>query len=130
MSLQFLLGPAEWNLAQRLGDVGPVTMPENLMALGDILGAAAGFIGNDSGVTHLAAFLGVPTVAVFGPSDPVRWRPIGPTVGVVGGEGPKCAPCFEAEQRPDCEVRECLLRVSPEQVVVAFQEARRTRGAP
>ena len=120
MALQFLLGPAELHLAQRLADMGPVTMPENLTALADTLGAAAGFIGNDSGVTHLAAFLGLPTVAVFGPSDPVRWRPIGPAVKVVGGEGATCAPCFEAEWRSDCEVRECLLRVLPDQVVAAF----------
>ena len=35
------------------------------------------FVGNDSGVTHLAAYLGVPTLALFGPTDPRRWGPIG-----------------------------------------------------
>ncbi len=38
------------------------------------------YIGNDSGITHLAALLGVPTVALFGPSDAVIWHPIGPRV--------------------------------------------------
>lgn len=41
------------------------------------------YIGNDSGITHLAAMLGIPTVAIFGPSDPANWRPPGPTVKVV-----------------------------------------------
>jgi ADP-heptose:LPS heptosyltransferase len=38
---------------------------------------AAGFVGNDSGVSHLAAAAGAPGVAIFGPTDPDRWRPIG-----------------------------------------------------
>ena len=35
------------------------------------------FVGNDSGITHLAAYLGCPTVALFGPTDPGIWGPIG-----------------------------------------------------
>ncbi len=38
------------------------------------------FVGNDSGPTHLAACLGVPTVALFGPTDPQVWAPVGPHV--------------------------------------------------
>src|SRR6266704_1471533 len=41
-----------------------------------------GYLGNDSGITHLAAMLGVPTVAIFGATDPVIWRPVGPFVKV------------------------------------------------
>ena len=41
------------------------------------------YLGNDSGITHLAAMLGVPTVAIFGPSDPAVWRPVGPSVIVI-----------------------------------------------
>jgi heptosyltransferase-3 len=41
------------------------------------------YLGNDSGITHLAAMLGVPTVAIFGPSDPAVWRPAGPSVEVI-----------------------------------------------
>ncbi|HEX6479616.1 MAG TPA: glycosyltransferase family 9 protein [Ktedonobacteraceae bacterium] len=41
------------------------------------------YIGNDSGITHLAAMLGIPTVAIFGPSDPTIWHPIGPAVKVI-----------------------------------------------
>lgn len=35
------------------------------------------FIGNDSGITHLAAYIGCPTLALFGPTDPRTWGPIG-----------------------------------------------------
>lgn len=41
------------------------------------------YLGNDSGITHLAAMLGVPTVAIFGPSDPAVWRPVGPSIKVL-----------------------------------------------
>ncbi len=41
------------------------------------------YLGNDSGITHLAAMLGVPTVAIFGPTDPQIWRPVGPFVTVI-----------------------------------------------
>jgi ADP-heptose:LPS heptosyltransferase len=43
------------------------------------------YIGNDSGITHLAAMLGVPTIAIFGPTDPLVWRPPGPSVKVIQG---------------------------------------------
>jgi hypothetical protein len=35
------------------------------------------YIGNDSGITHLAAYLGCPTIALFGPTDPRIWGPLG-----------------------------------------------------
>ncbi len=41
------------------------------------------YTGNDSGVTHLAAMLGVPTVALFGPSNPSTWHPVGPAVTII-----------------------------------------------
>ena len=41
-------------------------------------------MGNDSGVTHLAAAAGAPTVALFGATDPGVWAPIGSRVRVVG----------------------------------------------
>jgi len=41
------------------------------------------YLGNDSGITHLAAMLGLPTIALFGPSNPAIWRPVGPHVQVL-----------------------------------------------
>ncbi len=43
------------------------------------------YLGNDSGITHLAAMLGIPTIAIFGPTDPAVWRPVGPSVKVLQG---------------------------------------------
>jgi ADP-heptose:LPS heptosyltransferase len=50
-----------------------------------LLSLARAAVGNDSGPTHLAAVVGCPTVAVFGPSDPAVWAPIGRHVRVVAG---------------------------------------------
>jgi ADP-heptose:LPS heptosyltransferase len=42
-----------------------------------VLAHASLVVGNDSGVTHLAAVAGAPVVALFGPTDPALWRPLG-----------------------------------------------------
>jgi ADP-heptose:LPS heptosyltransferase len=54
-----------------------------LPALAGLLAECRGYIGNDSGVTHLAGALGLPTIAVFGPTDPAVWAPPGMQVSVV-----------------------------------------------
>jgi ADP-heptose:LPS heptosyltransferase len=54
-----------------------------LPELAAALARAQLFVGNDSGVTHLAAMVGAPTLAIFGPFDPAYWRPIGRRVAVV-----------------------------------------------
>jgi heptosyltransferase-3 len=50
------------------------------------LSASDLFIGHDTGVTHLAAALGIPTIALFGPTDPMIWRPLGQHVQVVASK--------------------------------------------
>jgi heptosyltransferase III len=118
----FLLGPADDHLFREL-TAGNSKKPEILVSsdpshLAAILRASGGFIGNDSGVTHLSAFLGLPTTAIFGPSDPARWRPSGRAVRVIRPEL-DCAPCFETGERRNCR-RECLCLTTPETVAAAF----------
>jgi ADP-heptose:LPS heptosyltransferase len=59
---------------------------ENLYELGCWLASARVYIGNDSGITHLAAAVGTPVVAIFGASDPDVWAPRGERVTVVSGK--------------------------------------------
>lgn len=123
---EFILGPAEDDLADILTREffqeneysGSVHRMGNLTELALRLKASGGFIGNDSGVSHLSAFLGLPTVAVFGPSDPQRWGPVGRKVAMVRPEL-DCSPCFETD-RVGCEEMECLNRTSPEDVLKAY----------
>jgi len=54
-----------------------------------LLSKASLFIGNDAGPTHLAAQLGIPTLALFGPTCPERWGPTGPSVRILASpDGP------------------------------------------
>jgi heptosyltransferase III len=55
---------------------------ENLYELACWLAKASLFVGNDSGITHLAAAVGTPVLALFGPTDPAVWAPRGPDVRV------------------------------------------------
>jgi ADP-heptose:LPS heptosyltransferase len=51
--------------------------------LGAVLAHASLYVGNDSGVSHLAAAWGAPVLALFGPTDPALWAPVGPRVRVL-----------------------------------------------
>ncbi len=59
-----------------------------LRILGAVLRHARLFVGNDSGVAHLAAAAGTPTLALFGPTDPALWSPVGRCVAVVRSVSP------------------------------------------
>ena len=55
----------------------PVLAGLSLVELAETLAECAAFLGNDSGITHLAAAVGLPVVALFGPSDAEKWAPRG-----------------------------------------------------
>jgi heptosyltransferase-3 len=119
---EFILGPAEHFLLEILkqddNQKRVVHIIDELTDLVLLFNTAGGFIGNDSGMSHLAAFMDLPTVAVFGPSDPERWKPVGRAVKVVR-PALECSPCFETEIK-DCEQMECFDKTSPETVLNAF----------
>lgn len=64
-------------------DMLKVLVHEPLLEVAQQLQQCTCYLGNDSGITHLAAMLGVPTVALFGPSNPAIWHPVGPSVRVI-----------------------------------------------
>jgi heptosyltransferase-3 len=55
----------------------------DLYDLAQWLASARLYLGNDSGITHLAAAVGTPVLALFGPTDPAIWAPRGPNVRVL-----------------------------------------------
>lgn len=80
------------------------------------------FLGNDSGIAHLAATLGIPTVVLFGPSDPLIWTPKGINRVTVLYHAQSCSPCHRAvSPRQECSV-ECLNSITVEEVVGAVDE--------
>jgi heptosyltransferase III len=91
-SVLLLEGPADTEHVCNLLDLVPSPpVPEMLKMLTNApllevacqLQQCRCYLGNDSGITHLAAMLGIPTVAIFGPSDQAVWRPVGPSVEVI-----------------------------------------------
>jgi lipopolysaccharide heptosyltransferase III len=73
-----ILGPAEKELSGVFrGAEIPVLEGLELGTVTAIAKMAAGFVGNDSGVSHLAAAAGARGIVLFGPTDPARWRPLG-----------------------------------------------------
>ncbi|HZZ86483.1 MAG TPA: glycosyltransferase family 9 protein [Anaeromyxobacteraceae bacterium] len=95
--------------------------PLPLDALAAALGRVRLLIANDSGPVHLAAAVGTPTVAVFGPTSPVRWGPPAPSRAVALGIA--CAPCSNhgAHACPRGHHR-CLADLGPRAVLDAARE--------
>lgn len=93
----------------------------DLLALGAVLERLRVFVTVDSGPMHLAAALGTPVAAVFGPSDPRRWGPLSPAARAVRIDLP-CSPCNRIRRPPKrCvpHVPDCLASVGVERVYEA-----------
>ncbi|MFI5273386.1 MAG: glycosyltransferase family 9 protein [Ktedonobacterales bacterium] len=86
--------------ASEQGIVVPRARNLTVGTLAALLRRCGAYVGNDSGVTHLAALAGVPALALFGPSDPRVWAPLGPRVRVLRSrtgamEGLSVAPVWD-----------------------------------
>ena len=68
-------------------------------------------VGNDTGTLHLAAACGVPTVTLFGPTDPRKWNPL--TSTAVYLEEVPCRPCYYLGAMPPCSHFDCLRKMQP-----------------
>ncbi len=73
------------------------------------------FIGNDSGAMHVASAVGLPVVAIFGPTDPFGTAPVTPKCTIVQ-QKPYCSPCFLRRCPTD---HRCMRQVSVESVTTA-----------
>jgi heptosyltransferase I len=80
-------GPGERERAERIvansGGTASLAPPTPPAATARLASRAALFVGADTGPTHLAAAAGTPTVALYGPTDPARFGPVGPRVRVL-----------------------------------------------
>ena len=120
---QVLIGGSkdEEALAQRVHEAAtsrPVSIAgrTTLKQFAAIAKRASLFVGNDSGAMHIAAAVGTPMVALFGPSNPDEWGPHGGQAQVLY-KGLDCRACFH----PTCERGEqnCMRQLSVEAVYVA-----------
>ncbi len=116
-------GPGEGALAREVEDAldEPPIRLQGKTSLGELIGVLSELsllLSNDSGPMHLAAALGVPTLAVFGPTDPSETGPLGPRARFVR-EPVECSPCVYR----DCPIdHRCMDRIGVERV---YEEALR-----
>jgi ADP-heptose:LPS heptosyltransferase len=95
----------------RLQSADETVQPATYLDLFRELSACSAFVGNDSGPGQLAGIIGLPSVILFGSTDPAIWKPLGPRVGVLRREPLASLP---AEQ-----VCEAVLRGLPQTLLPA-----------
>lgn len=119
-----IIGPAESGEIQKLfenKDFNNLIVAKglSLIQLASIIECCKLFIGNDSGISHMASALGVPTIAIFGPTDPKVWSPRGENVSIIKKEIP-CSPCPE-ERFFQCKDLICLNGIEQEDVLQVIE---------
>jgi ADP-heptose:LPS heptosyltransferase len=118
-------GPADTVISReylrRVEALEPVVVRDrSLTQVAAILKRSDIFVGNDSGITHMAAAVGTSTVAIFGPTDPQVWGPRGPHVRIV--RSPQvCAPCSN-KAFATCGSKQCMEDISPSEVLHAASD--------
>jgi len=110
-----LWGPGEEDVARSIARSvpGAVCAPGTSIArLGALISELRLLVTTDSGPKHLAVLQGVPTVTLFGPTDPVIWDPMNDRHGVIYHDLP-CSPC----KKRTCSPNRCLSEIEPEEVM-------------
>jgi predicted lipopolysaccharide heptosyltransferase III len=120
--LVILWGPGEREVAERVraGAAAPsarirLAPPGDLGDVAALVEAARLVVGTDSGVSHIAAALGTPSVTLFGPTDPAVWHPYDPERHVPIFH---CVPCSFCNLT-SCEWHACLEELPVERVFEA-----------
>jgi ADP-heptose:LPS heptosyltransferase len=108
---------ARLNDFKRLAPAAPVLEPIPDLALYlAVLQCAKAFVSGDTGPLHFAAGLGVPTLALFGPSSPAQWAPVGAQHRFFTGGFCSCGDVGTCQS-----ANPCLAAISPEQVLAGLQ---------
>lgn len=98
--------------------IGSTTLP----LLAGVMERAALFVGNDSGLLHVAAALDVPTVSIWGPTSPGKWGPQGPRHRQIR-KVERCEGCIYWDYRETCRHDQaCMKAVTQEEVREAIRE--------
>jgi len=123
--LLIVLGPAEGpDVRKAFETTGPnspvLAKGLTLLQLASVMDGCRFFVGNDSGISHMAAALGLPTLAIFGPTDQSVWSPRGEETFVVW-RGIHCSPCSQ-EKFFQCRDPECLRAVEVKDVLQGLEE--------
>jgi heptosyltransferase-2 len=117
-------GPAEKPLVQTIvtgsdaRDLTGTDLREAILALA----AASAAVSNDSGLVHVAAALGTPTIGIFGPTSPWHWAPLNPLAATIRANIElACRPCH----KPVCRLghHRCMTEIGADEVFAATRRA-------
>lgn len=134
--LLLLGGPEELEVRKKVRDALHSDIPcqilcgeDSLLVTGAILKECDLFIGNDSGLMHLAAAVMTPTIGIFGLSNPRAWSPFIPAAPARARAVYRdlaCRPCnyvgLHSGDQLGCQTRDCLIGLDVESVLAAAHE--------
>lgn len=130
-------GPEEASLRATVRALMDPATPQAELPAGETLLVTAAaiaeldlFVGNDSGLMHVAAAMKVPTIGIFGPTNPSAWRPYAPAIGplarAISRAGLVCQPCcfvlMDSLDQLGCGERTCLEDLQVEEVLTVARE--------
>ena len=93
----WIMGPADAVFSPPSTDILVRNAPLPLLV--HVFARCSLYVGNDSGISHLAAACSAPSVVLFGPSDPAVWKPLGKNVSIVFNNQAPCFPCHSLAGR-------------------------------
>ncbi len=108
----FVLGPVEVERGLVPSSRWERVVSSHMKGLFSLLQKTKLCIGNDSGPLHLAGFMGIPSVCIFGPTDPLRWGPVGARIVKTPRSCAPCTPLIDIK----CTQRLCLEDIGVESV--------------
>ena len=123
LAIAIAIGPGEEELARTVSAAAGVPLPMlgsdlDPVGLAALAASSRLVVANDSGAMHLAAAVGTPVVALFGPTDPGRTGPVG-SPSIVLDRYVFCSPCYLKE----CPyAHECMTGITVERVLGAVEK--------
>ena len=123
-------GPGEKAVARQIAagsgarDLTGADLRDAILALA----AASVAVSNDSGLLHVAAAAGTPSIGIFGPTSPWHWAPLNPLAAVIETTSAlPCRPCH----KPVCRLahHRCMRDIAPDQVLAAARAALTKKAA-
>jgi heptosyltransferase-2 len=109
--------------------IGTLSLPEVV----SVCDSCDAIVSHDTGPLHLAGLSETPLVGIFGPTDPATRIPRRDfAVGIWGGQGFACRPCYDGVNFAPCQFNGCMRQVTPKMVLRELDQLLtvRMQGAP
>jgi ADP-heptose:LPS heptosyltransferase len=113
--------PVYEGISRALGYGPAIIRGESLQALAAVIRRSALFISGNTGVMHLAAAVGAHVIGLHGPTDPVKWGPLGEK-SIVVRSGADCSPCLSLGSEYKCRGRACMEAISADEVIKIIEK--------